>query len=333
MDGQFKRKNTRQSVWAEAKAVGARWSDSGSWAEGGPPVSQQTMTQSERTHDPAALTINRAVVAFLAEHAQSSAPNTLKKYRAILRKLTAYAEWKGYVVIEQLKPIDVREFRQSWTVSPLTASKNMSVVKTFFEFAVANEWIDRNPARMLRAPRGQAASHGRERPPFSDEELRRMFHACRTLYGREAAHRYRWTGRDLEDFISVSLYTGLRISDVCTFHIDRLLPSGECHIRTTKNARKVFTWAPEWLQQRLRRRAKRIGPLIFGEHVTIDINVITDVWRRKLNRLWVLCGPWKEKPMPHRFRHTFVRILLERSGVTVRDVAELLGDTGTCQRL
>ncbi len=31
--------------------------------------------------------------------------------------------------------------------------------------------------------------------------------------------------------------------------------------------------------------------------------------------------------MPHRFRHTFARILLERSGVTVRDVAELLGDT------
>ena len=30
---------------------------------------------------------------------------------------------------------------------------------------------------------------------------------------------------------------------------------------------------------------------------------------------------------PHRFRHTFVRILLERGGVSVRDVAELLGNT------
>jgi integrase len=57
------------------------------------------------------------------------------------------------------------------------------------------------------------------------------------------------------------------------------------------------------------------------------MNVITDLWRRKLNKLWELCGPWKDKPTPHRFRHAFARILLERPGVTVRDVAELLGNT------
>ncbi len=75
------------------------------------------------------------------------------------------------------------------------------------------------------------------------------------------------------------------------------------------------------------RGLKRHGPLIFGSHKTTDINVITDIWRRKLNRLWDLCAPWKEKPTPHRFRHTFARILLQKPGVTVRDVAELLGDT------
>ena len=36
---------------------------------------------------------------------------------------------------------------------------------------------------------------------------------------------------------------------------------------------------------------------------------------------------WKAKPTPHRFRHTFGRILLQKPGVTVRDVAELLGNT------
>ena len=38
---------------------------------------------------------------------------------------------------------------------------------------------------------------------------------------------------------------------------------------------------------------------VVGEHTTKDINVITDVWRRRLNRLWSLCGPWQEKPTPH----------------------------------
>lgn len=43
--------------------------------------------------------------------------------------------------------------------------------------------------------------------------------------------------------------------------------------------------------------------------------------------VWDDCGPWKVKPTPHRFRHTFARILLQKPGVTVRDVAELLGNT------
>src|SRR4029077_11596998 len=72
---------------------------------------------------------------------------------------------------------------------------------------------------------------------------------------------------------------------------------------------------------------RQFGPCIFGEHRTTDMNVVTDVWRRKLNKLWTLCGPWEETPTPHRFRHTFARILLQRAGVTVRDVAELLGNS------
>lgn len=131
----------------------------------------------------------------------------------------------------------------------------------------------------------------------------------------------------MSDFISISVYTGLRISDVCTFHIDRLEQNGECHVRTTKTGRKVCTWIPEWLQERIRLRVDLHGPLIFGTHATKDMNVVTDIWRRKLNRLWSLCGPWREKPTPHRFRHTFARILLQKPGVTASDVAELLGDT------
>jgi integrase len=114
---------------------------------------------------------------------------------------------------------------------------------------------------------------------------------------------------------------------VATFHVDRLKDTGEINLRTTKLGTYVYTWVPEWLQSVIRRRALEVGPLVFGEHDTDDINVITDVWRRKLKRLWRMCGTWSDKPTPHRFRHTFARILLERPGVSVRDVAELLGNT------
>jgi len=267
---------------------------------------------------PARITIDRAVDAFLASHGEVSSPNTQKNYRLLLNKLKAFSTTRCYVLIEQWNPIDVHEFRASWSVSPVTASKQMTFVKSFFEFAVSNEWIVRNPARLFKDVRGKA--DGKERVPFSDDELKRMFEACDTKCGKMPIKRSRKThhrgaqekpsitdtagsGQDLADFISVSLYTGLRISDVCTFHIDRLLNSGECHIRTAKNGRKVYTWIPDWLQDRIRGRAAVHGPLIFGEHGAKDMNVVTDVWRRKLKRVWALCGPWPERPTPHRFRH------------------------------
>jgi site-specific recombinase XerD len=76
----------------------------------------------------------------------------------------------------------------------------------------------------------------------------------------------------------------------------------------------------------IRQRVQTHGRFIFGTHDKEDIRVITDVWRRKLNRLSELCGPWAARPVHHRCRHTFARILLQ-SGVEVQDVAELLGDT------
>jgi hypothetical protein len=91
-------------------------------------------------------------------------------------------------------------------------------------------------------------------------------------------------------------YTGLRISDVATFHIDRLLDRRRVPCPHDQDRTKVYAWIPDWLQTRIRARAAIHGALIFGTHRATDINVMTDIWQRKLNRLWDLCGPWKEKP-------------------------------------
>jgi integrase len=317
--GKFRRKSTGLTDWEKARDLVSTWR---TW-DGELPVTTSLPPASSSSK----VSIDRAIQAFLAAHSESSAATTQRMYRYLLNRFTDFCDSKGYVFLEQCGPIDIREFRASWAVAPNTATKNMTILKSFFEFAVSNEWLDRNPARMVKELRNRTEKRTKERIPFSDEELARMFDACESKYGTMNEFRYRWNGQDLADFISISVYTGLRISDVCTFHIDRLLASGECCIRTTKNGKKVYTWIPTWLQQRIRERAKEHGPLIFGTHQTTDISVITDVWRRKLLRLWNLCGPWDERPTPHRFRHTFARILLEKANVTVRDVAELLGNT------
>ncbi|SPE29606.1 hypothetical protein SBA6_1130028 [Candidatus Sulfopaludibacter sp. SbA6] len=344
LGGQFGRKQTGKANWKEAKAVAAVWESAQPW-DGQTKLAESAPSAPELAA-PERLTVEHAIQAFRAEFEEYAAPNTQKKYRLLLKKLKGFSESKGYVLLEQWGPIDVREFRSSWLVSPQTAAKNMSIVKAFFEFCLSNDWTPRNPARLVKNQRGRDAADRRseQKLPFSDEELRKMYEACETKYGKQeikwsrlihhrrvegqyARYNQKWTGQDIADFISVSVYTGLRISDVSTFHIDRLQPTGEIQVRTTKAGTHVYTWVPEWLQERIRARAREVGPYIFGDHATTDMNVVTDVWRRKLNKLWTLCGPWREKPTPHRFRHTFARILLQRPGVTVRDVAELLGNT------
>jgi len=264
------------------------------------------------------------VKVFLDELRESIAPATHKKYRLLLTKFKEFSTARGYVMIDQWEPTDIREFRTSWAVCPATAVRHMAMLKPFFEWCLNNEWITRNPARLVKNPKGRDVKREEQKLPFTDEELKRMYDACHN-YGKTS--KYRWTGEDLADFISLSIHTGLRISDVALFQIDRMLPTGEIRIRTTKAGTHVYTWVPEWLQQRLRARAEKHGSFIFGVHQTKTLEVITEGWRRKLNKLWKICGPWKEKPTPHRFRHTFARILLQKPGVTVRDVAELLGNT------
>jgi hypothetical protein len=246
LGGKFNRRNTRQSTWSDAKAIAARWETADSWDTEKPTEpSQPTAANSNTGPGSTNTTIERAIAALLAEH---SAPNTLRKCRTIMDKLKAYSATKGYVLLEQWGPIDVREFRTAWRVSPTTAAKNLSLVKSFFEFALSNEWIARNPARLVKNPRGRAGGDTRneQRNPFSDEELNRMFEASESLYGKRpirwsrtshhhaaepgmmANYRYKWTGRDLADFIAISVYTGLRISDVSTFDAGRLEATGEC---------------------------------------------------------------------------------------------------------
>jgi len=336
----FKRVSTGQWEWAPARIVAAKRETAGTWDEdiSAPQPIPTVQTAEEQ------ITIEGACKAFLAEREEILSANTYRKNDYVLNSVQNYAASKGYVLLAQWAPIDVRELRTSWRVAPNTAAKYMEIVKSLFSFGVANKWIVESPAKLIKGPKGKAANNQSERIPFSDEELQRMYDACEHQYGKTpirwsrdihhrparnefASYRYKWTGEDLADFISVSTYTGLRISDVATFHIDRLQKNGECHVRTTKTGRKVYTWIPEWLQERIRTRVVKHGHFIFGAHETTNINVITDLWRRKLNRLWDLCGPWKSKPHPHRFRHTFARILLQKPSVTVRDVAELLGDT------
>ena len=124
----------------------------------------------------------------------------------------------------------------------------------------------------------------------------------------------------------LSIYTGMRISDVSTFDISQRLKGNDVFLRMHKTKKELYTWIPDWLVARLRARERKHGPLIFRYGQSTTMENMAEVWRNKLKIVFKKAGGFDERPVPHRLRHTFVRLLLE-SGVPIADVAELIGDT------
>src|SRR5207248_7820398 len=73
----------------------------------------------------------------------------------------------------------------------------------------------------------------------------------------------------------------------------------------------------------MRKRAQKYDAKIFGAHVTDDMNVVTDTWRRKIYKVFDLASPFAEKPTRSE-EHTselqspydlVCRLLLEKNNV------------------
>lgn len=320
----FKRQNTGQWEFEGARAVAAAWERAGSWKAvmETPPPPQEQVAQAART------TVEDATTAFLSKcKNRNIAPNTLSKYRTFSNQLSAYCQDRGFVYIDQLTVSDMDRFYASWKDGIRAKAKKLERLKAFVKFCVKREWLSKDITEDLQAPEGSSVSIPKS--PFTDEELDRLYAACDKVGPQlKQGPGYRtWGGEDAKDFVYLSIYTGLRISDVATFDITKRLKGNDVFLRMHKTRRPLFTWIPDWLVERLRARQTVHGSLIFAAGVTRNAKQLCDIWRNKrLRKVFELAGPWETPPHPHKFRHTFVRILLEK-GVPVPDVAELIGDS------
>jgi integrase len=218
-------------------------------------------------------------------------------------------------------------FYASWKDGKKGKAKKLERLKSFVRFCKKRKWLAEDIAEDLEAPPNASALN--PKTPFEDEERERIYAACDTIGPpTNPGPGYRnWGGEDAQDFIFLSVYTGLRISDVALFDTSKWLKGNDVFLRMHKTGKPLYTWIPDWLVTRLRAREKIHGARIFMCGETGNAKQLSDIWRNKrLKLVFQLAGPFEEKPTPHRFRHTFARILLEK-GVPVADVAELIGDT------
>jgi site-specific recombinase XerD len=250
----------------------------------------------------------------------------MKKYRTFVKQLKAYCDTRGYLMLDQLTVSDMDRFYASWKDAKRAKAKKLERLKALVKFSINREWIAKNITTDLKAPEG--SSIPANKTPFTDDELDRIYAACDAIGGPTApgpGHRP-WGGEDVKDFVYLSIYTGLRISDVSTFNIVERLNGNDVFLRMHKTQKELYTWIPDWLVNRLSARQKKNGDLIFRAGEATNMRAMSERWRENLNKIFKLAGPWAEKPHHHRCRHTFVRILLEK-GVPTADVAELIGDT------
>jgi integrase len=319
----YRRQSTGAWEWDAARAIVAGWEQAGSW--GAPPPPSALPAPPE----PAAnrVTISAATEAFLAKvKSRELAIATHGKYATFIKQLLAFTDHNGFVYLDQLSMSDMDLFFASWPDGKRAKARKLHKLTGFIEFCVKRKWLKEDITADLEPPEGHSIPANKT--PFTDEEINRILAACDKIGGaRKPGPGYReWTGEDVKDFIYVMLYTGMRISDVATFDTSLRLNGNDVFLRMHKTRKEIYTWVPDWLVARLRDREKLRGPKIFALSKSESLPVQTERWRLKLQKVFALADEFTEKPVPHRFRHTFVRILLER-GVPLGDVAELVGDT------
>lgn len=331
LGGSFKRKNTKKAIWAEAKPLVAAWESAGRWDVAAQPVPTPVLPR--EAPKPSVITIQFATEAYLSNReGRGIAPATLRKYRTFVNQLLAFSADKGYVTIDQIQIIDMDEFYSRWRDGVRAKGKKLERLNGFFKFCVKRKWITENPAGDLQAPVGSGTAANRM--PFTDAELVRIYEACDKLPEVEWKNHLgsgSWDGDDVKSMVMLLCWTGLRISDGATFDMCRVTPhpagGANVFLRIHKTKGALFTWIDDWLYERLRSREKKFGTKIFACGLSERLETVTDMWRRKINRAFDLAGKFEcGTPTPHIFRHTFVRLLLQR-GVSPRDVADLIGDT------
>jgi integrase/recombinase XerD len=262
-------------------------------------------------------TIEQAIEKFLhdLEHGQKRKPPTISKHKNLLEKrLQPWCEARSYTDLQQLDVTAMREFRAGWKDSPITATKNLERLRSFFRFCVDANWLKGNPASALKPPKvGKASERVKV---FTPDEIKRILKACDS-YPKHNSFGHNSPAR-VRAFVLTLRFSGLRIGDVVALRRgdlqrDRLL------LHTAKTGEPVYVPLPAEVVKALK-KVHGDGERFFWTGNGLQKSAVAD-WQRSLRRVF---KDAKVTGNPHMFRHTFATDLLSR-GVPIEDVAILLG--------
>jgi len=254
--------------------------------------------------------------------------NTVESYLRDLQRVASYAEGQGVHDPASVTPSLLREFvftLKDLGLSPATIRRQVSAIRTYYRFLVAEGLVPIDPSDRLESPR-----RGRRLPPtLSVAEVEAMLQAA------DPDHPLAWRDRAL---IELGYGAGLRVSELCGLTLgDLRFDEGVVRVigkgskeRLVPVGRNVIGTVSVYLHQvrpNLDRGKGRNRVLLNRRGEPLSR---VGAWG-VVKRLATAAGVTKPVT-PHTLRHTFATHLLE-GGADLRAVQEMLGhaDLSTTQ--
>jgi integrase/recombinase XerD len=260
-----------------------------------------------------AVSIVSATAKYIADaEARQLSRETVKKYKRLFKKLESFAGGRGVKFIDELDLDITADFRSSWKLGPRTSAKELDRLKAFFNFVRDREWITKNPARSLKAPKTKL----RPTMPYTQAEMVKIL-AGIELYAKTAGAK---NAQRLRAFVLLLRYSGMRIGDTVRCSVDRI-EKNRLFLYTQKTETPVYCVLPEFVVKALDATPRASDRFYFwsGEST---LHSAVGKWQRRLQRLFELAEV--PKGHAHRFRDTFACELLA-AGVPMDRVSVLLG--------
>lgn len=88
----------------------------------------------------------------------------LRKYKHVGRELE---DVFGSTILRSVTVDEIRKMVDGWDLAPITTQKRLEMTRKFFQFCMDSEWIDRNPAKMVKNPPAKYEPT----LPFTDAEM------------------------------------------------------------------------------------------------------------------------------------------------------------------
>lgn len=267
--------------------------------------------------------VSEAVAAFLA-HCESEAlrHTTVRKYRNSLNHLRAFCEARKVDSVDELTTDHLDGFRAGRALKPITATKELQLLRQFCGFCFDRKWAAENVAKRIKPPRNLKQN---DVEPFSTAEVASIIKACDGI-GRGPYERLR-----AKAMVLTLRYTALRIGDVAMLSKDRLSrESGRWRIflRTEKSGKPVFLPIPRELKEALDRVPVPRGAATDCQNYfwsgASSERTMKDIADRSLST--VFKASLVPRAHAHRFRHTLATELLGK-GASFEDVADILGNS------